>query len=515
MGAGKTTVASAVAKRVGARLVDLDAVIEGRTGRPIREIFREQGEHAFRTLEREEAARVASSTEDVVVALGGGTVTDGTTRRLLLASGTLVTLTASPEELARRVGGDGGERPLLAGEDAGARLTALLEQRRPAYAECHAQVRTGGRPPGEIAQEVVGVAQDPPVVVPLGERTYRVEIGGGVRHRVGLRAREAAAGEVAVVVTDEGAAPWADGIRGTLTESERMVVPVTLPAGEEHKDVRSVESIWDAALDGGIDRQGLVVGVGGGVVGDLAAFAASTLLRGVSVGQVPTTLLAMVDSSVGGKTGFDRPQGKNLVGTFHQPRFVLCDVECLSTLPDAERRAGLAEVAKSAWLDGEDSVAMLERDAQALAEGDPAATARAIRMSVELKARVVTEDEREAGTRMLLNLGHTLAHAMEAASGYRGMRHGEAVAIGMAAAFRVGHQLGLSRIEEGERMGALLRAFGLPVAVDDHLDDRTLGFIGSDKKRRGSQVRAIIPRAPGQTEVVALDAEALKDLLRR
>src|SRR5690606_25928184 len=168
----------------------------------------------------------------------------------------------------------------------------------------------------------------------------------------------------------------------------------------------------------------VVVAVGGGVVGDLAGFAASTLLRGLAFAQVPTSLLAMVDASVGGKTGFDRAQGKNLIGTFHQPRFVICDVDALSTLPDEELRSGLAEVVKSAWLDSEAAVRALEDDAEAVAARDPGALERAVRMAVQLKAGVVSADERESGRRMGLNLGHTIGHAIEAARGYRGVRHG-------------------------------------------------------------------------------------------
>lgn len=514
MGAGKSTVAAAVAERLGARAIDLDARVEERAGCTIPEIFRDRGEAGFRSLEREMASEVIQGADDVVVALGGGTVTDTVTRRLLLSSGLLVTLTAPVDELARRVGAGEG-RPLVAGGDVTRRLSELLAERSDAYAECHAEVGTANRPLAQVVDEVLAWAADPPVAVPLGGRTYRVEIGAGVRRRLGRRAVETCGGGVAVVVTDGGAAPWAEGARGELAAVGRHVVSVGIEAGEEHKTVQSVERIWDAALEGGLDRDSLVVGVGGGVVGDLTAFAASTLLRGVALGQVPTTLLAMVDSSVGGKTGFDRPQGKNLVGTFHQPRFVLCDVDCLVTLPEGERRAGLAEVAKSAWLDGEASVAMLERDAPALTAGDTEATARAIRMSVELKARIVTEDEREAGPRMLLNLGHTIGHAIEAAAGYRGIRHGEAVSLGMVAAFRVAEGLGRADRRLAARMEGLLQAFGLPVDVDRHLDDRILGFVGSDKKRRGDQVRFVVPADPGATEIVPIERDALRGLLGR
>ena len=298
---------------------------------------------------------------------------------------------------------------MLAGHDVEARLLALLEQRADAYAECHAEIDTQGRNAIELAQEVLAVVADAPIAVPLGARSYRVEVGRGVRARLSQRVAAVARSPRIVLVSDDRVAPlWGQPLEAALREGGREVVSVTLPAGEQHKNLGSVERIWEAALEGGIDRGGAFVGVGGGVIGDLSAFAASTFLRGVAAGHVPTTLLAMVDSAIGGKTGFDTRSGKNLIGTFHQPSFVLCDVDVLATLPAAERTAGLAEVIKSAWIDGEAAVAMLEQDREALRAGDPDATARAIRMSAALKARIVTEDEREAGARALLNLGHTL-----------------------------------------------------------------------------------------------------------
>jgi 3-dehydroquinate synthetase len=249
------------------------------------------------------------------------------------------------------------------------------------------------------------------------------------------------------------------------------------------------------------------------VVGDMAAFAASTILRGITLGQLPSTLLSMVDSAVGGKTGIDRAEGKNLIGTFYQPAFVLCDVETLTTLPLAERRAGLAEVVKSAWLDSEESVVLLERSAEALARGELEATNAAVRMSVAMKARVVTEDEKETGVRATLNLGHTLGHAIEAASGYAALRHGEAVALGMVAAFRLSERLGAASAEQGQRMLALLRRLGLPVDVDKYLDERTLGFMSSDKKRKGGKIRFIVPGAPGATQITPLTPEEIARLV--
>jgi len=511
MGAGKSTVASAVAGQIGTRALDLDARVEELAGQSIPEIFAERGEGAFRAFEKEALRALPSDVG--VVSLGGGTVTDDETRQMLLREGILVTLTADPSVLATRVG-KGRGRPLL-GDDPRADLERILKARAPAYAEAHAVIDTGTLDTEEISAQIVAVRNLSPIVVPLGLRTYRVEVGRGVRHRVGVRANEHSAGEAILVFDGDSDRPWpADAIRD-LTLAGKPPIEVKLPGDEEHKSVTSVERVWDTALDAEVDRRAIIVGVGGGVIGDLTGFAASTLLRGVALGQIPTTLLAMVDSSVGGKTGFNRPRGKNLVGTFYQPKFVLCDVETLSTLPSEERIAGLAEVVKSAWLDSEESVALLERDAEALMAGDDDATIRAVRMSILLKSRIVHEDERESGRRMLLNLGHTVGHGLEAASGYRGIRHGEGVALGMIAAMRVADRTGRGRSDETERLTRLLARLGLPTDLDQRLNSRVLGFIGADKKRRGDRIHFVIPRLPGQTEVELLDLAEVRGALQR
>jgi 3-dehydroquinate synthase len=509
MGAGKSTVAGAVAAQLGTRALDLDARVEELAGRSIPEIFSERGEGPFRALEIEALKTLPSDVG--VVSLGGGTVVDDETRQMLLREGILITLTAEPAVLAARVG-EGEGRPLL-GDDPLGDLKRILKARAAAYAEAHAVIDTGALDAEEIGAEIVAVRNLAPIVVPLGLRTYRVEVGPGSRHRVGIRANEHAAGDAILVFDGGDERPWpVDAIRD-LTLAGKPPIEVRLPGDETHKNIASVEQVWDTALEAEVDRRAIVVGVGGGVIGDLTGFAASTLLRGVALGQIPTTLLAMVDSSVGGKTGFNRPRGKNLVGTFYQPRFVLCDVETLSTLPSAERIAGLAEVVKSAWLDSEDSVAMLEQDAEALMAGDADSTIRAVRMSIELKSRIVHQDEHESGRRMLLNLGHTVGHGLEAANDYRGIRHGEGVALGMIGAMRVAARLGRGRREETERLTRLLGSLGLPTDLDRRLNSRTLGFIGSDKKRRGDRIHFVIPRFPGETEIELLGLDEVRGAL--
>lgn len=510
MGAGKSTVGEVLARQLSVNFVDLDAWIESDERRSISDIFRSDGEAAFRSLEQQAMRRLLDELPGGVMALGGGTVSNENSRRLALQRGLLVGLNAPVGTLTERVRGS-SHRPLLRDGDPQRTLQELVCERAAAYAECHVAIDTAGRSPADIAVEIAAHIAAPPIVVPLGLRTYRVQVGAGVRRQLADFEAPTHGNSVALLVSDHQVARhWGSEVSGLLAQSGWKVVEASFAAGETHKNLASLELIWDRALQAGVDRRGMVVGLGGGVAGDLAGFAASTLLRGIDLLQLPTSLLAMVDSSVGGKTGIDRPQGKNLVGTFHQPLRVLCDVEFLSTLPQAERVSGLAEVAKSAWLAGEAAVRMLEDDAEQLVAGDPGATERAIRMAVALKARIVADDETETGARRLLNLGHTFGHAIEAAAAYRGLRHGEAVALGMLAAFRVSRGLGIEVDLAAFRLTELLRRLGLPTDWEAHWSEASWPFLQSDKKRSGAALQFVVPAAPGATTVQAVTLEQLR-----
>jgi len=531
MGAGKSTVGRAVAARRGVPFVDLDDAVGQVAGVPVPTMIRERGLAAFRRLEAAVLSgwidgRPVSGTaplpRDAVVALGGGTLpaAPGLRRRLVLAGdAVVVTLAGDVDTLLGRLAGSAGalaDRPLLAdAPDPRRALRDILETRRAAYAECHGVVASD--PPVEqVVDGVLGLVgeQAGSVVVPLGEATYRVEIGEGVRHRLTSRLGP---GRPVVAVTDEHVAAAWPGVPDDLLDdaAEGALRRIVLPPGEATKDLTHLARIWDQAIAAGAHRGSPFVAIGGGVVGDVTGFAAATYLRGVPWVQLPTSLLAMVDSSVGGKTAIDRAGGKNLVGAFHQPRAVLVDPVFLGTLPATERVAGLAEVAKAAWLAGEEDVAFLEVHGPALGRGDaaPGVVAEVIRRAVRLKARLVAEDERERGDRRaLLNLGHTFGHALEGTGGTGGLSHGAAVALGMVVAFRVAAGLGVGGPELEARMARLLRALGHGPGLDQ-LEERlrapgVLDRLALDKKRTApDRVRFVVPGAPGEAglEDVGLD----------
>ncbi len=357
------------------------------------------------------------------------------------------------------------------------------------------------------------------VPVELGRRRYHVHVGNGALAEVGrIIADLGAPGPVLVVSDTRVEQAWGQALRRALAPLVDAGQPppqwLLLPPGEAHKGVEEVARIWDAALDMGADRKLVVVAFGGGVVGDLAGFAAATLLRGVRLVMVPTTLLAQVDSSVGGKTGFNRAQGKNLVGAFHQPSAVIADPDLLATLDDRDYRAGLGEVVKVGAVLDAALFESLTADAQAMAARDPAVVARIVARCCALKAEVVVADEREAGLRQVLNFGHTLGHAIEKLGDYRRHRHGEAVAMGMVAAARIGARLAVSDDGPAQRLAALLGTFGLPVELPKDMAHGDLGAaLAFDKKRVGTQVRWILCPRIGTWQARDLSPKAALDAL--
>ena len=344
------------------------------------------------------------------------------------------------------------------------------------------------------------------VHVPLGERAYDVRIGHGLLARAGAEIAPLLARARVAVLTDETvAALHLPGLREGLAAEGIEAVSLALPAGEATKGWAQLARAVEWLLEARVERRDVVVALGGGVIGDLAGFAAAILRRGVRFVQVPTTLLAQVDSSVGGKTGINTAQGKNLVGAFHQPSLVLADVEVLDTLPRRDLLSGYGEVAKCGLLGDAAFFEWLEANGPALADGDAALREEAVRRSCEMKAAIVAADERESGDRMLLNLGHTFAHALEAATGYSDrLLHGEAVAVGCALAFDLSARLGLCAQEEPSRVRAHLQAMGMRrdlAGLDLPGPEGLMALMAQDKKALGGRLRFVLARGVGRAFV--------------
>ena len=345
--------------------------------------------------------------------------------------------------------------------------------------------------------------------VELGPRSYQIHLGRGLLERAGQLIADAVAANRGFVITH----PRVDRLHGESLRRGLAGLPfdtIAVPAGERHKSLRQAAILYDQLLSRGADRGSAVIAFGGGVIGDLAGFVAATYMRGLPYVQIPTTLLAQVDASVGGKVAVDRPQAKNLVGAFYQPRAVIADSGVLRTLSARDYRAGLAEVVKHAIIADAGLFRWLEENAEALSKRQPDAIAHVVRRSCEIKADVVRQDEREAGPRAMLNLGHTVGHALETLAGYRGLRHGEAVSIGMAAASRLAQDLGRLEESTADQIQGLLERCGLPTRSPAIPAGKVLAAMRSDKKAAGGAPRFVLPRAIGVVEIgVEVPEEAL------
>lgn len=516
MATGKTALGEAIAARAGLPFLDLDRKIEERMGMSIPRIFAERGEAAFRVVERELLEAELDDPSPRVIALGGGSLLDRELRLRALERTLVIALSAEASELVKRVGTD-RDRPLLEGGERETRLRSILAQRKGAYAEAHAVVDTTSRGILELALEVLAIAEGDRIAVALGERSYAVEIAPGQAARaLGARLRELRPSRV-VLVTDENVARLAlPSLDPALNAADPQAVRVVLPPGEKHKTLASLETVLRAAVEAPIDRGAVLVALGGGVVTDLGGLAAALALRGIRWIAIPTTTLAMVDASVGGKTAVDLGSAKNAVGAFHQPSHVIVDPELSLTEDPRAYRSGLAEVVKAALIGAKDlwNELLEEGAAERLAaRQDPALFARAVRTAIQVKASIVSRDERESGLRAHLNLGHTIGHALEAEGGFERLTHGEAVALGLVAAMRIGVRLGTTPKELGEAVVSVLARLGLPTALEDEPLAKALRWVGFDKKRAGDKVNFVLLRAPGDVATVKLPPSRLPGLL--
>ena len=519
-GTGKSSVARLLAAELGWAAADSDDEIERQWGVSIPEIFRHHGEAAFRSSERA-ALQNLLERDRVVIATGGGAAVDASAwdRELLGRQGTLVVaLDAEPETILARLEcqaaaeGESVERPMLAGDDPLARIRALKETRQQAYDAAHVTLSTEQVSAGSVAAELAALARlapEQPLAVSLEAASgdSDIVVAPGAVSQLGTWIRERwPNARRAWIVTDGHVGPLHGvTVERSLVEAGLRASTKPVAPGEGSKSLGTAGKLYDWVLGHGIERGDVVVALGGGVVGDLAGFVAATVLRGVGLVQVPTSLLAAVDSSVGGKTGVNHAAGKNLIGAFLQPRLVVVDPHLLRTMPPRELRSGWAEVVKHAIIQrstpgGErgDLATILRRNDGPLQRLHEHATAYIVWRNISLKAAVVAADERESGIRAYLNFGHTIGHAIEAVDYH--LLHGEAVAVGMRAAAELGMLHGTCGVDDVRRIEDLIAAFGLPQSAT--LDEaRVLQRMGSDKKRAAGRHRFVLPKAGGGVEI--------------
>ena len=507
-GSGKSSLGRILAERLNLPFVDLDQEIVRQSGNTIPDIFARQGEAGFRQIEKSVLNGLLRG-KRMVVALGGGTLLDVESRARIERIGSVVCLSASLEQLLKRLEAEPDSRPLLAGE-AHTRLQSLLADRSDHYASFAAQIDTDGRALDEIAWQVQ---------VRLGafhvrgmNAGYDVLVHPGGLETIGERlAEQGLSGRAAVVSDPNVSAIYGERVCEALRSCGFTPALVQIPAGEQHKNLQTVQALWESFLGFGMERGSTVIALGGGVTGDLAGFAAATYLRGVPWVTLPTSLLAMVDASLGGKTGFDLPQGKNLVGAFYPPRLVLADPDTLSTLPAAERRSGMAEVLKAGIIA---DPALFELCAQGW-ETVMGRLDDIIRRGMAVKVGLIQADPYEKGARAALNLGHTVGHALELASGYK-LSHGEAVAVGMLFEARLAEELGLARQGLAQEILAALQRLGLPVSLPSGL--ATLAILDAmrvDKKKVSGDLRFALPVEIGQVQVGVQVSGSDLDILKR
>jgi shikimate kinase / 3-dehydroquinate synthase len=501
MGTGKSTVGPILARLLNRPFVDLDDEIVKDAGRPVAEIFAREGEDGFRKRESRVLRRTLDR-DDCIVAVGGGAPRNDANWELIRKGNRVVALTAEPAELERRLNGS-SDRPLLR-PDVPTAIASLLKDRVRRYFKADLVVSTDGVDPEVIARRLsdrlcAPVTERIPVDVPGSP--HDVAVGTRLGPLIGAALKDIAVSGTVVIVSDPVVAEahggaLMDELASTGIDTKLHLVPV----GEAAKSMDALAGIYDALAAARVDRTGALIAVGGGAVGDVAGFAAATWMRGIRYIQIPTTLLAMVDSSIGGKTAINLPSGKNMVGAVHQPSAIFCDLDYLATLPDDEYRAALAEIIKAGVIADRAFFDWLSGNLAALLGREPSVLREAIARAIRIKAGVVASDPYERGPRAILNYGHTVAHALERVTGYGQLRHGEAVAWGMAVAARLSVMSTRCPASAAESQDALLRGCGLLSTRPAVSRADLIEAMGHDKKSRDGRVYWVLLRDIGHVE---------------
>lgn len=527
-GTGKSEVGRNLARRLHREFVDTDEEVQARANMTIPQIFSQEREEGFRERERKVLVE-ACRQQGVVVSTGGGMVLDPENRRLMMSSGVVICLEAKPNIVLKRLRLDDSNpeavRPLLAGPDPLKRIESLKEYRQPFYAMADWTVHTDDLKMEEVVEEVVrGVEYAwrrldkdtgdmfPPAglvrkeseapycqemgaafVVTTPTAQYPVFVSWGGLDELGQRSRNLGLSGTAVIIADE-VVYSAHGPRAeeSLKSAGFQVLEKQVPAGERSKSPEALSAIYDLLVEHRVERGSPVVALGGGVVGDLGGYAAATYLRGLPLVQIPTSLVAMMDSSIGGKVAINHARGKNLIGAFYQPRMVIADVQVLSTLPPRELTSGWAEVIKHGMIMDPELLDILEGGSEPIMALEPESTTEVVRRSAALKGQVVSQDEKESGLRTILNYGHTIGHSIEAVAGYGRFLHGEAVSVGMMGAASISHRVAGLPERSVERQRSLLERYGLPTSSPKIDVNALIDAMQLDKKVRGKTIRWVL-----------------------
>ena len=500
-GTGKSTIGKILARNLKLPFIDLDRVIETEVGVSISQIMEEQGESAFRGMETAALKSVSPlpdgeglGVRGAVVALGGGALLREENRALAESNGNVVLLMAELNTLLERLNFDSEKRPLLAG-DLHQKLSSLLAGRREHYESFPLQIQVNERTAEQNAHRIQ-ILLGRHHLSAMGEYDVIVENAG---HIGNLPCDDS------LIVTDENVAKL--HLEKIIQAGGCDSKSVTIPAGEAHKNLQTVNNLWRSFLENGLDRKSTVIALGGGVICDLAGFAVSTYMRGIDWIAIPTTLLAMVDASLGGKTGFDLPEGKNLIGSFHPPKLVLADPRMLQTLPELELISGMAEVVKHGIISDPELFNLCTRGFDWAKNN----LEEIVRRAMAVKIKIIEEDPYEKGSRAVLNLGHTVGHAVELVSGFK-LRHGEAVAIGMVAESKYAARAGLANPGLVEAIAETLSALGLPTQTPKELSrEGIVRAMWVDKKKNATSIRFALPVEIGRVELV--DVRDLEEVI--
>lgn len=498
MGAGKSAAGKLLAEKLGREFFDTDSLVEKAADKSIKELIDESGETNFRALETTLLKKV-SSEHNAVISCGGGIVLREENNKIMSESGTTVFLNAAPETLLTRLTETENSRPLLEGLSAAEKLERIhemLAERVPLYMTSDLIINTDDKPTERVVDEIIEslTGFSTQMKVELGERSYLIYIERALSSKIGNIISDLHPGKKIGIVTDENVSKLhLDTVAANLSDAGFDVLNAIIPAGESSKSLAVISTLYDKFLEERFERNSTIVALGGGVVGDIAGFVAATLLRGINFVQVPTTLLAQVDSSVGGKVGINHAMGKNLIGSFYQPKAVIIDTDFLSTLPQKELMCGMAEVIKYGLILDSNFAKRIAADFSKIIElNDHILIQDLIRRCVELKAEVVSKDEQESGLRRILNFGHTFGHAVEAIVPRGSVTHGEAVAFGMRAAIRLSESLELLASDQSEEALNLVENIPIAGSISELTVSDLMESMNSDKKVRDGEIHFVL-----------------------